>query len=264
MSSIIKYSQVNLLRNEDYYSKDRFFINNTYDMEAHIDPHEEYGNVIDMAKKQAKEIVDDAISEANFIKNSVISDAEEELEKVKMEAYDKGHNLGKSDGQSEGYQQGFEQGHEKGFEEGKGEAQSIIEQAEQIKKEHIEEKDRALASMESDVVELVLNITETVLNKKLQEDDEIIVNLVMKGLESLSSREHIRIRVSCDDFDKLKDAKQDILAKVSLIEDIQIDIDSNLEQGDCIIESSKGDIDVSVDTQLKNIEESIKAILDSE
>ena len=263
MSRIIKYSQVNLLRNEDYYRGEISFNSNDND-EAQRDANAEYENVMEVAKKQAKDIINDAITESACIKDSIISDAEQELEQLKKEAYDNGYELGMSDGESEGYKKGYGEGYQKGYDEGKEESLHLIQEAEQIKSDSIDQKDNMLEKVESDVVDLVVSITKTVLNKKIDEDDETIVNLVMKGLDSLSSRENIRIRVSSDDFEKMCNSKDEVLAKVSLIEDLQIDMDSNLEKGDCIIESSKGDIDVSVDTQLKNIEESVRTLLDSE
>lgn len=261
MSSIIKSSQVNLLKNKYYYMENVTSQSPTDRFEDEKTDHSmEYENIISVAKKQAKDILNDAIAEAASIKSSVIKDAEEELEKIKKESYESSYELGRREGESVGRKEGFESG----FKEGQEESEELIRESEKIRDQAIKERDEMLENVEAEVVELVLNIAETVLNKKLKEDDHTIVNLVMKGLESLSSRENIRVRVSADDFDKINSAKEEILSKVSLIDELHIDVDSNLKSGDCIIESSKGDVDVSVNTQLKNIEESIKSLLDSE
>lgn len=259
MSRIIKSSQVNFIKQPIIEPEIEETVED--DIDNNLDSiNEEYEKIIDEAKKQSKEIIDNANKEANDIKDKINIEAKEEAEQIKKEAYDEGFDRGQEEGKSIGHEEGFQNG----YEEGKKESEVLIEEANSIKREYLEEKERVLNSIEGDVIELVLNIAKKVLNQKINEDDEAIIDLVLKGLESLNSRENIRIRVSKEDFEKVEESKESILSKVSLIENLQVDIDSNLEKGDCIIESSKGSVDVGIDTQIKNVEEELKSLLDSE
>lgn len=263
MASIIKSSQVRVVEQDAVnIGKNKDLKNNDL-ANSQEDSNNEYDQILDIAKKQAKDIVKNAILEAGTIKESVTRDAKEQIEKIKKDAYEEGYKLGEMEGHSQGQKSGYEEGFQKGYSEGKEESNLLIEQANDIKRGYLEEKEKTLNSIEKDVVNLVSSIVEKILNQKL-EDDETIVNLVLKGLESLNSKDDIRIRVSKEDFEKVNDSKDKILSKVSLIENLKVDIDSNFKKGDCIIESSKGNVDVSIDTQIKNVEEELKNLLDSE
>lgn len=223
---------------------------------------DEYEKIINIAKQQAEDIVNQAILEAGTIKENVIKDAEEQLEKVKKQAYEESYELGKKEGYSEGYTKGNEEGYQNGYNEGKDESEILIEEANTLKREYLEEKEKTLNSIESDVINLVTSIVEKILNQKVEED--IIIDLVLKGLESLNSRDNIRILVSDEDFKRVDESKEEILSQVSLIENLEVAVDSNFKKGDCVVESSKGNVDVSVGTQIKNVEEELKSLLDSE
>lgn len=258
MSRIIKSSQVNFIKKSIIEPEIQTI---QEDIDENLESiSEEYEKMIEMAKKQSEDIINDAIKEGSSIKEKVSYEAREEAESIKKEAYDLGFNDGQEEGKSQGYKEGFT----KGYDEGKEESDALIKEANDIKRNYLREREEVLNSIEKNVIDLVLDITKKILNQKIDEDDDLIINLVLKGLESLNSREDIRIRVSKEDFDKVEESKEEILSKVSLIENLQVDIDSNLEKGDCIIESSKGSVDVSIDTQIKNVEEELKGLLDSE
>ena len=261
MSRIIKSSRINIVESKPQPIENEEYKAPKEDVASSDD---EYDKIIEIAEKRAEDIVNSAMVEAGGIKDSVLKAAEEDLEKIKKDAHEKAYREGQEQGHSKGYEEGFKEGQDKGYSEGKDKSEILIKQANDIKRETLSEKETALNSIEKDVIELVRQITEKVLNKKIEEDDETIINLVLKGLESLNSKDDIRIRVSKEDFEKVDLAKEDILSKVNLIETLKVDIDSNLERGDCIIESSKGNVDVSVKTQIKIVEEEIQSLLDSE
>lgn len=264
MANIIKSSQVNLMEKVIVNIGENKDLQTSEIKNLQEDSDNEYDQIIDIAKKQAEDIVNAAILEAGTIKENVTKDAKEQIEKIKKEAHEEGYKLGEDEGRSQGYENGHKEGFQKGYDEGKEESNLLIEEANSIKREYIEEKEKALNSIETDVINLVFSVVEKTLNQKLEENDEIIVNLVLKGLESLNSKDDIRIRVSKDDFEKVDGSKEAILSKVSLIDNLKVDVDSNFKKGDCIIESSKGNVDVSIDTQIKNVEEDLKNLLDSE
>ena len=265
MSSLIKSSQVNFIQRPVEYteeSKDPKDLENKDDIskEELEELKQEHEEMIVSAKEEAQEILKTAKKEAQEIKDNSLENAKEAAEDLKEQAREKGYE----EGQSEGYKKGHEEGTDKGYEEGKQESESLIEEANEIKRDYLNEKERVLNSIEEDVIKLVVDITKKILNQKIEEDDEAIIDLVFKGLATLNSKEDIRIRVSKEDFDKVEESKERILSKVSLIENLKVDVDSTLKKGDCIIESAKGNVDVSIDTQMKNVEEELNDLLDSE
>lgn len=261
MSSIIKSSQVNVVEQNIRPNTENLENKEPGKSIEEIDQlQKEYEEMLRRAKEESEELINSAKEEAQKTKDEALEDAREAAENLKNEAYEKGYIEGKDKGNIEGY----EEGSQRGYTEGKEESQELVEEANEIKREYLNEKERVLNSIEGDVIELVMNITSKILNQKIDEDDEVIIDLVLKGLATLNSKEDIRIRISKEDFEKVEGSREKILSKVNLIENLKIDVDSNLEKGDCIIESSKGNVDVSIDTQMKIVEEELKDLLDSE
>lgn len=261
MSSIIKSSQVNIVEPKIRQNTETLENKESDKSIEEIDQlQNECEETLRKAKEEAKDLINNAKKEAEKIKDQALEDARDAAENLKNEAYEKGYGEGKEKGNIEGY----EDGRQNGYKEGQEESQKLIEEANEIKREYLSEKERVLNSIEGDVIELVMNITRKILNQKIDENDEVIIDLVLKGLATLNSKEDVRIRVSKEDFEKVEESREKILSKVNLVENLKIDIDSNLEKGDCIIESSKGNVDVSIDTQMKIVEEELKDLLDSE
>lgn len=156
MSRIIKSSNVNILEKSTCIGEVK-----SEDLEVDIgiqekkDSNDEYEQILDIAREQAKKLVNDAILEAGTIKDSVIKDAEEQLENIKKDAHDQAYKAGKDEGYSEGNDLGHKEGFQTGFDEGKKESNKLVEQANSIKREYLEEKEKTLNSIEADVFNLV-------------------------------------------------------------------------------------------------------------
>lgn len=217
-------------------------------------------NIVKEAKKRAEEIIDSAYEEYDKQINKAYDEAKllfkENKEKGYEEGYEKGYQLGNEEGYAAGY--------EKGYEEGKEESQKLIDEALEIKNSYIRIKNTALRKAEKDLIELVITIYEKVLYEKVNEDQEYIVSLILKGIEELEIKEKLTIIISKYDYEVLKKHEKAILAKASLIDSIDIRVNTDMEKGDCILETSKGNIDVSLRKQLCEIKDLLYTILNNE
>lgn len=245
MSSIIKSSQIvkQVDINKDEVHKNTIIARNLL-LKARI----EYDKIISSAKKEYAEIIEKASKEADVI----LSNSYKKSQKLFQENKQKG------------YEKGYEDGYNKGYNEGKEVADKLIKEANDIKKKYFNEKEAILANTEKDIINLVFTICEKVLNKKIEEDRDVIISLISKGINSLNSRESLLIRVSEQDYDYVEMSKDRILAMSNLVDEIDIKVDNNLEPGSCIIEGKKGSVDVSVNYQIEKIKELILDILNSE
>ena len=265
MSSVIKSSQVkltvnNIVEDKLYKQKQSLeqkkeFLNKT---------KYEYEKIINTAKQQADDILSKAIHEASEGKASIIESAKREAENLKEEKKKEGHGEGYREGYESGFHEGNSKGYEEGFSQGRSESEKLIEEANKIKKEYLQEREKTLGSIEKDVISLVLHTCEKILNQSLIENEETIVDLVLKGIASLDNKDSVIVRVSKEDFEKVEESKENILSKASLIESLDIKWDSNLQKGECVVESSKGSVEVSISTQIDKMKEMIEELLDSE
>lgn len=121
-----------------------------------------------------------------------------------------------------------------------------------------------LKDLEEDIIQLVITIYEKVLNKKAEEDEELIVSLILNGIDNLEISERLTIIISQEDYDMVNKSKDIILAKASLIDELDIRINSDMEKGDCILETSKGSVNVSIKNQLDEVRDLLISILNNE
>ncbi|MEY8303197.1 FliH/SctL family protein [Anaerosalibacter bizertensis] len=215
------------------------------------------------AKKKYDEIVFAARSEAE----KIIKSGHKEREAILNIAYREAENISnkwKDKGYQEGIKSGHTEGYDDGYEEGRRDSNILIDEALEIKEEYIKKKENLYREVEEDIIHLVLDISEKVIYDKINEDKEYITSLVLKGIESLNTTENLIVRISKEDYDIVEMSKNKILAKASLVNDLEIKVDSNLSKGDCIIETNKGSVDVSIDYQVNEIKELLNNILHSE
>ncbi|MBW4828680.1 MAG: hypothetical protein KZY61_05950 [Clostridiaceae bacterium] len=219
--------------------------------------------LLENAKKKYDEIVFAARNEAE----KVIKSGHKESEAILNRAYEEAENISnkwKDKGYQKGLKSGHAEGYDDGYEEGRKDSNILIDEALEIKEEYIKKKENLYREVEKDIIHLVLEISEKVIYDKINEDKEYIVSLVLKGIESLNTTENLIVRISKEDYDIVETSKNKILAKASLVNDLEIKIDSNLSKGDCIIETNKGSVDVSIDYQVKEMKELLNNILHSE
>ncbi|KPU28220.1 hypothetical protein TR13x_02465 [Caloranaerobacter sp. TR13] len=216
-------------------------------------------NNIEKVIKDAWEKHDEIINRAKIEAESIINEARENADIIMEKMYKKSQLM-----IEESKQKGYEEGYKKGYEEGCISAEKIIKEANNIKREYLQKKALYLKQLENDIIDLVINISEKIINQKLDDDREVIISIILKGLESLLVSDKVIIRVSKDDYGIVDLAKERLLAEASLIEDIEVKIDNNLEKGGCVIETERGCVDVSIKTQIEAMKKTLKDILNSE
>lgn len=106
------------------------------------------------------------------------------------------------------------------------------------------------AEAERDTVKLAIAIARRVLHRELATDPEAILGLVMAAFQKLNARETHKLRVSPGDAALLQANR----ARLEMPDKLEIVADSSLGAGCVIFETSRGEMDASVDTQLAEID----------
>lgn len=226
----------------------------------HIDSKKEEETALEAHEQfNLEEVLDDAKRQADAIINS----AQEEHDRVVKDAYDNAMEI-MENAKNEGFSTGYKEGYDQGYQEGYGASEVLIDEANEIKHNATLHYEQIIQSSEGQVMDLVMEITGKVLDKEMDDDDEIIFNLVRKGLGRLTQTESLRIRVSESDYINLVSMKKRILPLLDKVGDIQIVQDDNMTKGDCIMETDSGNIDSGIQTQLDYIKTAFEALLQSE
>lgn len=103
---------------------------------------------------------------------------------------------------------------------------------------------------EADLVRLAVAIARRILHRELNADPEAIGALVRVGLEKLRLQEVTRVRVHTDHHQFLKT----MLAQSSGASHVEIVADPTQDRGTVVFETARGNLDLSLETQLREIE----------
>jgi flagellar assembly protein FliH len=253
LARIIKYNQVNISQEKIIGSDSK---NTTIDNEADEKKLKIENEINDLVLKknellkEMESIKEDSIKE----KDNIIKTAYEEYENIIKEANEKAKlelDKYKQEGYQSGYNEGFEEGQQKSIDKYKLE----INEAISIKNDVIKWKKDEIEKIEEDVINLVINSVDKIIKLKLDENDEVILNLIKEALKKLTFTEKLVVRVNDDDFEKVNSSRDKILAMAGHIDDIEIKIDKSLEKGDLIIDTNSGSINPSIKKQFEIIKE---------
>lgn len=253
MSSIIKSSFVVMTEEKkDAYNQ------NEIDNKAELINEEALKNK-EKIMSDAKNTADRIINEAKAKSQDIVNEANQKSENVIEMAYDKSKEI-----ISEAKEEGFNQGYQDGYAQGKQVAQNIIDEANNLKREILESRKQYVDDIEEEIVSLSLDIAETILNARLDSDKELILPLIYEGIESLSLSDSLTIIVSEEDYDVVNEAKSEILARASLVENLAVRVDRKYQKGDCLIETENGTVNSSLNLQKDKIKQAILQLLQSE
>lgn len=211
-------------------------------------------DLIKDANDEARRIVERAMEEAQ----NHVHAAKQESEKIISDGMDQVIEV-----KDKARQEGYQEGQKEGFNEGRQVAQSLIEDALTVKEEAIQKYNQMLEDAEPQIMEIILQITSKVLNKKMVEDD-YIVGLIKMALDICTYTSGVTLRVSEDDYDYVLMEKDRILVLCESVDDIEVKLDRSLNRGACVVESPSGVIDASVQVQMDYIKNRIDELLISE
>ncbi len=211
-------------------------------------------NVVD-EEEYANSIVEDA--KQMYLK--IIEEANEEARRTMEAAEEEARSL-----LSSSRENGYKEGYESGYLEGKNEAQSIIDEASEIKAFLDRRKENIYKEAEEQIVDLVLSISKKIIGQELSQNRETLLSLVNQALQKCAFKNKLVLKISPLDYDFIKENKYRICKMVEGISDIDIVSDLSLPQGSCIIETPSGEINSSIEVQYNEIKKIFTYLLRNE
>jgi len=103
---------------------------------------------------------------------------------------------------------------------------------------------------EADMLRLALEISRRVLRREMAVDPDALRGLVLAALEKLQGQEIFRVKVHPSHAALLSE----LLRKSGTAQPVEVIADASREPGAMIFESERGNLDASVDAQLREIE----------
>lgn len=112
-----------------------------------------------------------------------------------------------------------------------------------------------------DILEISVEIAQKIIKKELQQDPTIIIDNIMEILKGLSKEEtKITLRVNPAQVSLLKSEIPSVMSNVGLDAKVLIVPDESIMEGGCMVTTTNGVIDATIETQLAVISEALKEI----
>lgn len=157
----------------------------------------------------------------------------------------------------EAYNKGFEEGKNQGYEEGLKQARentekiiNVINDIENLWKDQV-------AANEKEIVDMIIKISEKVIQGKIESDNEIVKNSIFHAFEQMPETKDVTISVNPADYEYIDIVQEDFFKKVEGLKQISIESDVAIERGGCRIESKRGEVNSSIEGRFNAVKQSI-------
>ncbi len=161
----------------------------------------------------------------------------------------------------EAYEKGFEVGERAGLELGQEKINALIRRLSSIIDELIGFKERYYAEKEEELAGLVMTIARKVVHAEVSINREVVVNVVKAAIDTLTTREEIILRLNPEDLEYLMTNCSEFMRSLEEIKGFNVESDSYIGKGGCMIKNSNGEIDARIEEGLNTIENAMKETL---
>jgi flagellar assembly protein FliH len=144
----------------------------------------------------------------------------------------------------------FQDGLRQGREQAASEVKAATDRFAQMLRDLSSLRRKVRNDAEMDVLKLSLAIARRILHREVATDPEAIQGLVHAALEKLQNREVSCVRVSPSSVEAVRSA----LERAGSTPAIQVLADPSLKDGGLVFETTLGELDASIDTQLQEIQ----------
>lgn len=207
------------------------------ELEPEPEPQIDY---VAQAKEQAEQIISDANAQAVMIHDKAMKDADTLREMARQEGYENGYASARQqvDEQLQAGQQALDR----------------REQELQIQYE------TAMAELEPRLLDTMLTIFDQVFQMQFCGKREMLLHLVQNAMRGIRETRQYKIRVSEAEVAFLREHKDELQEKVG--EDVQIEIvmDPQLSESQCMIDADSGVYDCSLNVELDNLTRDLRSL----
>jgi flagellar assembly protein FliH len=207
------------------------------------------------AEEIAEQQINQAIADANAIKENAVLDIEQWWQERRAEDE---HVI--AEAQRNGYEAGYQQGQieaetfiKASYAEMIQESQTILDQASQMKEQIIQEAEPFL-------IELSCSIAEKIIQRQLNLEPSWVIEYTQGILARRREKGLITICVAPKQYTFMQDAKDEFMLHIDSQAELQILPDATVSDFGCVIRSPFLSVDARIDTQLKEIKDALQLI----
>ncbi|SDM55115.1 flagellar assembly protein FliH [Psychrobacillus sp. OK028] len=165
--------------------------------------------------------------------------------------------------QQQAYDEGFMQGIEEGRLKAQADMQNSLKLANDAMKTAHENAANYLQQQEHVILELAIRTAERIIATKLDENDDLFLSIVKRGLKEAREMKEIKLYVSPFYFELVSNNREELSSIFPIDVPFMIFVDEDMNDTDCYIETNHGRIVVSIDEQVQELRSKLVEILDS-
>lgn len=148
-----------------------------------------------------------------------------------------------------------------GYEEGIKQAQNDIETLKNSLNVFLGAKQEVFEYIAPDLLEISVDIAQKIIKKEILEDPTIILENITELLKGLSKEEtRITLRVNPDQTAFVKQQIPEIIETSGSEAKVNVLADENITYGGCMLTTTNGIIDATIETQISIISEALKDV----
>lgn len=212
---------------------------------------------------EGKSQLNKEISDAQLIADSIIAEAKKQAEAIISQAKNQAaQTLASAEQQAENSKEeitaesrksGYEDGYVDGQQKITSEMEDLIYNINNFAKCRFEMKNRIIKSLHTDILDLVLEISQKVCKMQVVNNKEILTKVVAEAISYLKEKENVTIIVHPEMANKLYAISDNLKEEIHNLENIKIIEDSSVSPDGTIVESMGSRIDARVSAQIEQI-----------
>ena len=159
--------------------------------------------------------------------------------------------------EKQAYDQGFAQGEKDGYELGETRARKIIEKIESVYDEMTRLKSGLVREYEKDLLSTIFSIAEKVVHTHLSLNETAVKDNILAALDLVAEKREVTLKINPEDFEYVEKLRPELFTGNTHVKSIMITSDPAITRGGCRLETSNGDVDATIESQLKIIQQSL-------
>jgi flagellar assembly protein FliH len=117
------------------------------------------------------------------------------------------------------------------------------------------------AQMEEEVVRLALHVARKIMQRDVQTDPQVVVDVVRAALKKCHAQEDVVVYVNPMDRDTLSEMRPALMQELRSIRHLRIEAKESIERGGALVECAIGELDVRLERQLGEVERAFEQMI---
>ena len=206
------------------------------------DSLEANGAAQESPKNQAQRLLDEArrtLDEARTQAEHLVEEARRHAEEIEAVAY----------------QAGFEQGEEAGQRLSDQKTESAMRSLHAVLEEIEAQRVQLLRSSEERLIRVAFLIALKLIHRELHQDPSVVFDIVREAISRVQRASRLTLYVSPHDFKFIEGHLDELTALTKQEMRIAVEPDPNIPRGGCKVTSNTGEVDATIDSMIRNLQE---------